>query len=215
MINFVVAAPSTMGQFIDRDGNVYSVSAAGTITVPAAYLVDALRAGCTLTDSELAGTAAIALSKIAHLLSDRVLTKPALAIGSTDTQVANGAFDYQIGAAAAVVNTLKKAAAVAAGTALAAGTIPADTWGIYLYAVDAADAKSCVAGAANFTTGYASEAAAIAALPATPGSKAALGYVTVKTKAGQPFVGRTDSLKGGATGNVASETNYYDAGLGY
>jgi hypothetical protein len=148
-------------------------------------------------------------------LMDRVLSSPGLGIGSTDRNVANIAFDFQIGASAAIVNTFKKGAAVAAGTALAAGTIPADKWGLYLFVVDATDAKACVAAAANFTTGYASEAAAVAALPAAVASKADMGYVTVKTAVGQPFVGGTDSLKTGAAGNVASETNYYNAGANF
>jgi hypothetical protein len=36
-----------------------------------------------------------------------------------------------------------------------------------------------------------------------------LGYMTIKTKSGTTFIGGTDSLKDGATGNVASETNFY------
>lgn len=132
------------------------------------------------------------------------LTSPVLALGSTDTQVANSAFQY-------TVNGLDAAkAAVAAGTALAAGTIPSNTWGIYLLSINAAGTIAVAAGALNFTTGYASEAAAIAALPATPANQASMGYVTVLTKVGSAFIGGTDSLKGGAAGNIASQTNYYN-----
>ncbi len=148
-------------------------------------------------------------------LKDRVLNSPELAIGSTDRNVANGAFDFQVGASAAIVNTFKKKAAVAAGTALAAGTIPQDKWGLYLFSVAANGTITSTAAAANFTTGYASEAAAIAALPATPANQAAMGYVTVQTKVGFAFIGGTDSLAGGAAGNVANATNYYNAGINY
>lgn len=132
------------------------------------------------------------------------LTSPVLALGSTDTQVANSAFQY-------IVNGLDATkAAVAAGTALAAGTIPANTWGIYLFSINSSGTIAVAAGANNFSSGYASEAAAIAALPATPANQASMGYVTVLTKVGSAFIGGTDSLKGGASGNIASQTNYYN-----
>ncbi len=140
------------------------------------------------------------------VIGDRLVAgDPALARGSTDRNVASGLIYYQIGGA-----FLTKAA-VAAGTALAAGTIPQDKWGVYLFSIDNAGTISCAAGAANFSTGYASEAAAIAALPKTPANQVSLGYITVKTKVGFTFVGGTDGLAGGASGNVASTTNYYDA----
>ena len=148
-------------------------------------------------------------------LRDRVLNSPELALGSTKTNVASGAFDFQIGALAATVNTFKKKAAVAAGTALAAGTIPADKWGCYLFSIAANGTIACAAAAENFTTGYASEALAIAALPATPANQAALGYVTVQTKVGFAFIGGTDDLATGVAGNVANATNYYNAGANY
>lgn len=125
-----------------------------------------------------------------------------LSRGSTDTAVASTAFQY------AIAETMYQKAAVAAGTALAAGTIPTNTWGIYLFTINAAGTITSTAGAANFTTGYATEAAAIAALPATPDGSASMGYVTVQTKVGSPFIGGTDGLAGGASGNVANATNY-------
>lgn len=126
-----------------------------------------------------------------------------LAIGSTPTAVSSTAFQYAIATAMAFK------AAVAAGTALAAGTIPTNTWGVYLFSINAAGTIACTAGAANFTTGYASEALALAALPATPADQASMGHVTVLTAVGSPFVGGTDALEGGAGGNPSSDTNYY------
>lgn len=137
------------------------------------------------------------------IADDDIITATVLAIGSTDTNVSSTAMEYVIGRAAYAK------AAVAAGTALAAGTIPQDKWGIYLFSINAAGTIVSTAGAANFTTGYDDEAAAIVALPATPASSVSMGYVTVLTKSGAAFIGGTDALQGGAAGNVSSDTNYY------
>lgn len=197
------------------DGTSVTVAADKSISVNVKFIAQLLAGGWTITGASLASAAAIAFSQIAKMLSDRVLGNAALARGSTDKNVASGAVTYQIGAAAGGVNTYKSLGAVAAGTALSAGTIPIDQWGVYLLTVDAAGTITVTGGAANGTTGYASEAAAIAALPAAPANQAVLGYVTVKTHAGTTFVAGTDGLAGGASGNVASQTNYYNAGLAY
>lgn len=146
--------------------------------------------------------------------ADRVLSATGLVRGSTDTSVANIAFTYQVGAALGSVNTYFAKAAVTAGTALAAGAIPANKWGLYVMSIIAGTITMTPA-AANFTTGYNSEALAKAALVATPAGAAAMGYFTVLTASGQPFIGNTDALAGGSSGNPATTTNYYDAGLGY
>lgn len=132
------------------------------------------------------------------------LTTATLAIGSTDTKIATALVQYVIKGVA------YQKAAVTAGTTLAAGTIPIDKWGLYLLSIDSAGTITCTAAADNFTTGYATEAAAIAALPATPANNASLGYATVQTASGTTFVGGTDSLAGGGSGNVANATNYTD-----
>jgi len=125
----------------------------------------------------------------------------ALSIGTTaDTSVKSTAFDYVIS------DTVYSK--VAAETALAVGTIPQDKWGLYLYSANSAGTITSTAAAANFTTGYATEVLALAAIPTVPAQNIAMGYVTIKTKVGATFVGGTNSLKGGAT-NPASETNYY------
>ena len=87
-------------------------------------------------------------------------SSPALAIGGTTTAVASGAFGYNIS------GTPYTKTAVAAGTALAAGTIPQNKWGIYLLSINAAGTIAVTPGAGN-ATGYNTEALAIAALPAT------------------------------------------------
>lgn len=126
-----------------------------------------------------------------------------LSIGSTDTRVANAAFAYLI------AGTNYSKTATAAGTALPAGTIPTDTWGVYRASVGTTGTITFTAGAANYTTGYASEVLAIAALPATPANQWNMGYFTVQTATGQPFVAGTDALAGGVSGNPANATNYY------
>ncbi len=130
-----------------------------------------------------------------------------LARGSTDRNVSSTAFQYQIDTAG--TTTAYGKAAVTAGTALSAGTIPINQWGAYLLSINAAGTIAVTGAPANGTTGYATEAAAIAALPALPVGSALMGYVTVKTAVGTTFVAGTDALAGGASGNVASATNYY------
>lgn len=127
----------------------------------------------------------------------------ALGRGSTDTNLATGKVVF------AIAGIPEAKAAVAAGTALGAlGTIPASTWGVIAVDVATGGTISYVSGAANYTTGYSTEADAIAALPARVTAKARLGYITVKASA-STWVAGTDALAGGATGNPATTTNYY------
>lgn len=124
-----------------------------------------------------------------------------MSIGTTDdTKVKTTAFDYVIN------NTVYSIAA--AETALAAGTIPANKWGVYLFYGDTLGTIGCTAGATNFTTGYTTEVLALAAIPTVPAQAQAIGYVTVQTPVAATFIGGTNSLKGGST-TPARETNYY------
>ena len=138
-----------------------------------------------------------------------VLTSPGLGIGSTDVRIGNLlAFTYN---ANGLTNIPK--AAVAAGTAFGAlGTIPADKWGIIVSLIDSLGTVTYMSGPDNYVNGYKNEGAAIGDLnkifPAT--GLSLMGYVTIKTKAATAFVVGTDSPAGGATGNVASATNYYN-----
>lgn len=131
------------------------------------------------------------------------LSTVTVAIGSTPTAVSTTAFTF------ALRGVLALKGAVAAGTALAAGTIPTNTWGVYRLSITGAGTLTMTAAAANFTTGYATEALAIAALPALPDNHAPVAYITVLTAIGSPFIGGTDALEGGAGGNPSSDTNYY------
>ncbi len=124
--------------------------------------------------------------------------------GSTDTSVATGACRFIITGQAAT----EAKAAVTTGTAPTAQTVPADTWAIYAFDIPTGGTIAMLPGALN-TTGYTTEALAIAACPARVAGKARMGYVTVKTKAATAWIGQTDAFAGGSSGNVASVTNYY------
>lgn len=134
----------------------------------------------------------------------QLLSPVTLSMGTTNTAVASTGFSYTIAAAGPYIK-----GPVTAGTALAAGTIPTNKWGIYVFSVDSYGGITSTAGSANFTTGYVDEATAIANVPATPGGTCRLGYITVLTYSGQPFIGGTSALAGGTGGYPASTTNYY------
>lgn len=124
-------------------------------------------------------------------------------IGSTDTRVGTAACLMSI-LGVPVVKAVSDA-----GTAFGSlGTIPTATWGIIALDVVAAGTVTFVSGAANYTTGYATEALAIAALPARITVKARMGYVTILA-ASPGWVAGTDALAGGSSGAPATTTNYY------
>lgn len=125
--------------------------------------------------------------------------------GSTDTAVATGALRFIITGQAAT----EAKAAVTTGTAVTAQTVPADTWAVYAFDIPTGGSIAMLPGALNATTGYATEALAIAGCPARVTAKARLGYITVKTKAATAWIGATDALAGGSSGNPASVTHYY------
>lgn len=100
---------------------------------------------------------------------------------------------------------------VAAETAKAfgaLGTIPTATWGLIVLERIANATTSFVSAAANYTTGYATEALAIAAMPAKTANKVPVGYVTILA-ASPGWVAGTDALAGGTGGTPATTTNYY------
>ncbi len=139
-----------------------------------------------------------------RMSGDGLISAPGLVIGSTDDQIGSVAFTFH-------KNGIPEAkAAVAAGTAPTAQTVTADKWALYLLSIATGGTITVTPAAAN-VAGYATEALAIAALPATPAGEISMGYVTVKTKAATAWIGATDAFFGGAAGNVASATNYYDS----
>ncbi len=136
------------------------------------------------------------------MASTGVKSTTTLAMATDTLAIKNAAFTFD-------ASGTGYAKAIVDGTALAAGTIPQNTWGIYKYSIVAAGTITSTPGAANFTTGYADEAAAIAALPATPALSANMGYVTVTNTAAGGFIGGTTALNAGTvTAHYSSETTY-------
>jgi hypothetical protein len=128
-------------------------------------------------------------------------------IGSTDTQLANTRCVGYFDAAGA---TAIEIAAVAAGTAFTGTThdvATASKWGLFLLSAQTGGTKTITPSAA---LNYATEAAAIAAIPTTPSNEIALGYITVQSTSGAIWDATTDSLAGGTTGTAANATNYYE-----
>lgn len=121
------------------------------------------------------------------------------AIGSTTSRV---------GTAALIGNILGVPFTKAvddAGTAFGSlGTIPTGTWGLIAFDVVAAGTVTYASAAASYTTGYASEALAIAAMPARITVKARIGYITILA-ATPGFVTGTDAM------STATTVNYYPA----
>ncbi len=137
----------------------------------------------------------------AALAGNCVLTQTTLSIGTTVT-LASSAVNVTINGVPVLV------AAQTAQAFGALGTIPASTWGLIAVDVVAAGTLTFVSAAANYTTGYATEALALAANPAATASKARVGYLTILASA-STFVVGTDALAGGTGGNPATTTNYY------
>lgn len=135
------------------------------------------------------------------LANDCVITASTLSRGTTVTLAAT--------ANTISINGVPTAIAALTGQAFGAlGTIPASKWGIIALERVLAGTASFTSGAANYTTGYATEALAIAALPAQSADKVQVGYVTILASA-STWVTGTDALAGGTGGTPATTTNYY------
>jgi hypothetical protein len=135
-------------------------------------------------------------------VGDGVIEELTLSIGTTVT----------LAVGAGVITIAGETATISADTGKAfgsLGTIPTGMWGIIGVDCVANGTLSFVSGAANYTTGYATEALAIAAAPAKTAAKARAGYVTVYPDHASGWVAGTDALAGGTGGNPAAETNYY------
>lgn len=122
-----------------------------------------------------------------------LLKSPAPGIGSTTDQVATGAFNFMINGV-----TYHKAA-VAAGTAPAATTVPDGKFGLFGFEIGA-DGTIDNNDAADNATGYATAALALAALPDASANHTMIAYIIVEAD-GADFVGATTALSA-ATVNV-------------
>ena len=199
-------------EYIGPTGS-YVSGAGGVVSVDPSEVPQLLRAGWLSGDF----VSAVVSAALRKFCGDRLLSSAGAAIGGTDTNVSTIAFTYQIGAAAGVVNTFKAKVAVAAGTALGAlGTVPQGMAAGLLMQINAAGTISYKSAPANYGAGYATEAAALAAIEqvAPDAGNALVCYVTLTTNASHAWIAGTDAFAGGASGNPAATTTYYNAGLG-
>lgn len=133
--------------------------------------------------------------------ADVPMTTAALSIGTTVTLAVSASF-------IAINGVIGSVAAETAKAFGSLGTIPASTWGLIMVERIANGTTSFVSAADNYSTGYATEALAIADMPAQSADKAVVGYLTILAS-GDDWVAGTDALEGGTGGNPATTTNYY------
>lgn len=129
-----------------------------------------------------------------------VFAVPYFGAGGDDRQFGYDGCDYVI---AGAPYTLP----LGVSTAFPAGTIPAGLWGAFQVTVDSTTVPTIVAAPGN-AGGYASEALALAALPAVPAGSILLQQITMLAGAGGWHAG-TDSVQGGSQGVPATLTCWY------
>lgn len=134
----------------------------------------------------------------------QVLTSPGASMGTTKDHVANITFKYMI------KNVTYTKAAVAAGTAPTATTIPQNKYGLFGFQIDAAGTVSSLDAAGNGAGTYATAAAAIAALPTASSAHLLFMYVVVTSTESGGFVGATTTFD--ATGVTATFYNVAHSG---
>lgn len=123
--------------------------------------------------------------------TDGVLDDPNLAIGSTTTNVATGAFDYSIN------GTTYSKGAVVVGTAPGNDAVPLGLYGAVALDIGTDGTIDAVEATGN-ATGYASAALAVAGLPAVAVAHVRIGYVTA-TKSDGTFTFGTTALNAANT----------------
>ena len=138
-------------------------------------------------------------------VADQMLAIGTLAISATAEKFKTTTTAiYRIGGThytKAATDNLAFSAAYTVNTGAAAGQF----WGAFLVQINAAGTVSTKAVAADQV--YASEAAAIAALPAADASNVRIGYITVQTKDTDAWVANTDDL---TAGSDCAAANFYD-----
>lgn len=138
--------------------------------------------------------------------STYVKTAPVLSATTGAVTLHSTAFDYVIGgtayssAAADTAFTGGGAHDVATGSKFASFKISISTAGVITITPSAA-------------LNYATEALAIAAVPATPAGECSMGYITVKSHAGAIWDATTDALTGGTGGTPSTATGWYPASV--
>jgi len=136
-----------------------------------------------------------------QIASTGIKTGAALAIGTTNTAVANGAFTFDIG------GTGYAKAATAAGTAPGNDVIPQGTFGAVAFDIGADGTIDAVEATDN-ATGYASAVLAVAGLPAVAAAHTRMGNVTASKSDGTFTFGTTALDAASTTVAYTSSTAY-------
>lgn len=143
------------------------------------------------------------LNQLRNTLLYQPLGNPGFAI-STNFDVKNAnAISYVNGG---TIKTLSANTNFDTGTT---ATFPQGKFGAALLSITASGTAD-VSWKTNTSSGYATEALAIAALTHPGSDYTVLGYVTVQAHASNSFTAGTDALTTGTGGNVAAATTYYN-----
>jgi hypothetical protein len=147
------------------------------------------------------------LQQISFSYSDYLLYWAGVGPNSLTAPMGVGSTTSRVGLASSWINIAGALTVVAksdAGTAFGSlGTIPTGTYGLIALDIIANGTVTFASAPLNYTTGYATEAAAILAIPARVATKARLGYITILA-ASPGFVVGTDALNGAGV-----TTTYY------
>lgn len=140
-----------------------------------------------------------------HALS-RAFAKSGLAIGGTTTK-----YKHTTQVAFIAGGLLQLSATTADHTFTGTETITADKWGVFLITLAGTTWKSTAAAASPMA--YATEAAAIAAMPEPPANEAVMGYITIRARTAVTFTAGTTTLTADNGSGNSQTVNYYDGGL--
>ena len=140
-----------------------------------------------------------------HCLN-RAFAKSGLAIGDTTTK-----YKHTTQVSFIAGGLLQLSATTADHTFTGTEVITANLWGVFLITLAGSTWKSTPAAA---TMAYASEAAAIAAMPEPPANEAVMGYITIRARSSVDFTAGTTTLTADNGSGNSQTVNYYDGGLG-
>jgi hypothetical protein len=137
-----------------------------------------------------------------QIASTGIKTGAALGIGTTNTNVANGAFTFDI------AGTGYAKAATAAGTAFNAITTVTNKYGAQAFDIGADGTIDPISGT-NIATGFDTPAEAAADLPAVAAAHVRMGYVTVMRSNIAGFVWGTTALSDAETTEAYTSSGAY------
>lgn len=140
----------------------------------------------------------------AKLQGNYLLTDPALAVGTTATNVATGAIYFSIG------GSVYYKAAVATGTAPGNDVVPSGKYGAVAFDIGADGTIDAIEATAN-ATGYASAALAIAGIAACAADHVRIGTVTVTKSDGDFTFGTTELSAANVTAAYVDATTMFNA----